>query len=72
MLVASFVSGDEKQDMEEILQRADPSFKAQMATGEAREKSGKEAEPTFSIPSAMTQARKSRARSATSPSIRSA
>jgi len=30
LLVASFVAGDEKRDLEAILRRADPSFKAQM------------------------------------------
>ncbi len=30
LLAASFVAGDEVLDLEEILQRADPSFKAQM------------------------------------------
>lgn len=32
LLVASFVSNNEKKDMEGILKRADPTFKAQMAT----------------------------------------
>lgn len=34
LLVASFVANDERKDIEEILQRADPSFKAQMSVND--------------------------------------